>query len=720
MAAPRSSEALKPPWPPAEDAVSIQLQTTAGIAVLTIDRAPVNSLDLSTRTMLLDRLAAALADTRIDAIVLWGGPSVFCAGADIEEFAAGLSGPTYAEPTLPTLVAALDAAEKPVVAAIAGPCLGGGLEVALACHARLCDSTAKFALPEVKLGLLPGAGGTQLLPRLVGVETALQLIVSGNVIDAPRAVEIGLAEWASGELRSAAIRHARELVGYPLPRVSDRTALLPVGVSAETYFAEQRAALRQPLPAPLACIDAVALALLHPVPEGSRREFELFRQLVETPESKALRYAFFADRNAGRMPALPQGLTPRAIHRVGIVGTGTMGSGIAIACLDAGLTTILTDATAAALATGRAHIEAHYASAVRKGRLTEAAVEERLQRLQATDSFEGLSGCDLVIEAVFEDLDVKRAVFRELDRAMKPSAVLASNTSTLDLNEIAAATGRPADVVGLHFFSPANVMRLLEVVRSRETSSLSLATALAFGKAIGKVAVIARVCDGFIGNRMFEEYLRQAYVLVDLGVQPSRVDAVLERWGMAMGPFAVMDLAGNDIGWAIRQRRAIDQPERPYSTFPDKVYELKRLGRKSGAGFYAYDAAGRRSQDPVITRLATEHARTIGRMCTNVSDDEIVERCVLALVNEGIRLLEDGIAERASDLDVVYRHGYGFPAHRGGPLFFADTLGLNYVLESMRSFQAGYQGWSWVPAPGLIYAARRGARLTDIEKRRAS
>jgi 3-hydroxyacyl-CoA dehydrogenase len=343
-----------------------------------------------------------------------------------------------------------------------------------------------------------------------------------------------------------------------------------------------------------------------------------------------------------------------------------------------------------------------------------------LQRLHTVESYDGLVGCDLVIEAVYEDLEIKRSVFRELDRVLEPGVLLASNTSTLDLDAIASATGRPADVVGLHFFSPANVMRLLEVVRGRETSALGLATALAFGKAIGKVTVVARVCDGFIGNRMFEEYLRQAYALVDVGVPPLRVDAVLERWGMAMGPFAVMDLAGNDIGWAIRKRRLIDHPERPYSTFPDKICELQRFGRKAGAGFYRYDEAGRRSEDPEVTRLATEHARAIGLIRADVSDEEIIERCVLALVNEAVRLLEEGIAERASDVDVVYRHGYGFPAHRGGPLYFADTLGLQHVLESIRSFRNGYQGGAWEPAPRLLYAARRGTCLTDIETRRAS
>ncbi|HTY94828.1 MAG TPA: 3-hydroxyacyl-CoA dehydrogenase NAD-binding domain-containing protein [Steroidobacteraceae bacterium] len=682
------------------------------IAILTLDHPPVNGLDLATRTQLLQALNAALG-ADVDGIVLWGGPRLFCAGADIEEFTSGIEGPTFIEPTLPAIVATLDAATKPVVAAIAGACLGGGLELALACHARLCDAGAKFGLPEVKLGLLPGAGGTQRLPRLIGIEPALQLILSGEIVAAPRAVELGLAGWAIGDLRLSALREVRSLIGKPLARVSDRPARLGAGINPADYFAAQHALLRQKLPAPRACIDAVALTLDHTVAEGSRGEFALFRALIGTPESRALRYGFFSDRLAGRAPALPPAAKPREIRRVGIVGGGTMGSGIAIACLDAGLETRVTDATATALAACRTRIEAHYAAQVKKGRLGAAAAAERVRQLHTVDGYAGFADCDLVIEAVFEDLEVKRGVFRALDRVLAAGALLASNTSTLDLDEIAAATLRPQDVVGLHFFSPAHVMRLLEVVRGRKTSATALATALGFGKRIGKVAVVAGVCDGFIGNRMFEEYLRQAYALVDEGVLPWRIDAVLENWGMAMGPFAVMDLAGNDIGYAVRQRRMQVHPDRPYSGFPDRIYALGRLGRKSGAGFYSYDAAGKRSEDDTVTALATEHAQALGRIRPGITDGEIIERCVLALVNEGARLLAEGIAERASDLDVVYRHGYGFPAHRGGPLYFADELGLEHVLHSIRAFADGWQGWAWVPAPLLIETARRGGRLTD-------
>jgi 3-hydroxyacyl-CoA dehydrogenase len=693
--------------------MTIHYENSRRVALITLSRPPVNSLDLSARQALLAALHRALDDRDAEAIVIWGGPHVFSAGADIEEFAAGLDGPTFASPTLPAVVEALDAAGKPVVAAIAGPCLGGGFEVALACHARVCSANAKFGLPEVKLGVLPGAGGTQRLPRLIGVDPALRLIVTGAVIDAQRAEALGIARQVADDLAGTACSEALALVGKAIPRTSSLTTWLPAGEKTTHYFNAQRAALRHPLPAPLACIDAVESTLTESVSVGSHREAELFRKLLQTPESKALRYAFFSDRAARKPPPALPGSAERSVTSVGIIGAGTMGSGIAICCLEAGLPTTLIDATPAAAAAGRGRVAAHYEQLKKKGRLEATAIDERMRRLTTADGYAALSECDLVIEAVYEDLSAKQEVFRELDRVLRPTAVLASNTSTLDLNLIARVTSRPQDVVGLHFFSPANVMRLLEVVRGNETSTATLAAALRFGKLIDKTSVVTGVCDGFIGNRMFEEYLRQAYVLVDLGVLPWRIDAVLEDWGMAMGPFAVMDLAGGDIGWAIRKRRQIEQPDRPYSKFPDRVCELQRFGRKTGAGYYAYDANGRRSEDPVTTQLATEHARSIGQMRGDVSDEEIVERCIFALVNEGAKLLEEGIAERASDIDVVYRNGYGFPAHRGGPLYFADSLGLDHLLRAMATFRCGYQGWFWEPARHVVDAAHRGVRLTN-------
>jgi 3-hydroxyacyl-CoA dehydrogenase len=693
--------------------MTIHYEITNRCAVITFGRPPVNSLNLIIRKGLLNALDQALQAADVDAIVISGGPHMFSAGADIEEFAAGLEGPIYSPPSLPAVVDALDAATKPVVAAVAGACLGGGLELALACHARVCSDNAKFGLPEVKLGILPGAGGTQRLPRLIGVDPALQMILSGSIIDAQRAQALGIAHVAAGDLLDAARRHALALVGKPLPRVSKLPACLPAGESAEHYFDSQRAALKKKsLPAPLACIEAVEITLTEPVAVGSRLETELFRELLQTPESKALRYAFFSDRAAGKIAVSEAAAAERPIASVGVVGAGTMGSGISICCLDANLPVTLIDATPEAAAAGRSRIEAHYEQLKKKGRLDDATAGKRLRQLAIGDTYASLAGCDLVIEAVYEDLSIKQSVFRDLDRVLRPGAVLASNTSTLDLNQIAAVTSRPQDVIGLHFFSPANVMRLLEVVRGKQTSTSTLAAALKLGKSIGKTAVVTGVCDGFIGNRMFEEYLRQAYALVDVGVSPYRIDVVLESWGMAMGPFAVMDLAGGDIGWAIRKRRHAEHPDRPYSRFPDRVCEMHRFGRKTGAGFYVYDANGRRSEDPVIVQLASEHARASGQLRVDVSDEEIVERCLFALVNEGAKLLEEGIAERASDIDVVYRNGYGFPAHRGGPLYFADSLGIDSILRSMTKFRSGYEGWFWEPAPLLVDAARRGVRLT--------
>jgi 3-hydroxyacyl-CoA dehydrogenase len=434
---------------------------------------------------------------------------------------------------------------------------------------------------------------------------------------------------------------------------------------------------------------------------------------IQTQESEALRYASFTDRAASKLPTATPGSADRSVTSIGIIGAGTMGSGIAICCLDAGLPTTLIDTTSPAVAAGRARIAARYEQLKGRGRIEATTIDERMQRLTTANGYAVLSECDLVIEAVYEDMSLKQDVFRELDRVLRPTAVLASNTSTLNLNLIAGVTGRPQDVVGLHFFSPANVMRLLEVVRGNETSTSTLAAALTFGKLIGKTSVVTGVCDGFIGNRMFEEYLRQAYWLVDMGVLPWRIDTVLEDWGMAMGPFAVMDLAGGDVGWAIRKRRQVEQPDRPYSRFPDRVCDLKRFGRKTGAGYYAYDANGQRSEDPEITQLAIEHAHAIGHVRSNVSDEEIVERCIFALVNEGAKLLDERIAERASDIDVVYRNGYGFPVHRGGPLYFADSLGLDHILSSMATFRSGYQGWFWEPTRRLVDAARHDIRLTN-------
>jgi 3-hydroxyacyl-CoA dehydrogenase len=687
----------------------VNYELRGDVAVLTLDRPPLNSFDWELRRELLAGVEHALADASVAAIVITGGTGAFSAGADIKEFAQGYAGDMMKRPALTEVVATIEAARKPIVAAIAGPCMGGGLEVALACHYRVASGDARLALPEIRLGLIPGAGGTQRLPRAVGAEAALKMIISGETITGESAVKLGIAESANGDLVSAAVERARRAVRGAGPhRLSEQKAALPTGTTAREFFDGQRRALRNGLPAPGRCIDAVQAAVEEPFAVGIGKEAAWFHELIETPESKALQYAFFSDRRAATVDDLPAGTRPGRIAAVGVVGAGTMGVGIAMCAIEAGLPAILLDRNPELTARGIARVRSLYESQLRKGRIDPPTLERRLSLLRPEQHYGALADVDLVIEAVFEDLAVKEAVFRELDAVLKPGAMLASNTSTLDLDHIAAVTGRPGHVIGLHFFSPANVMRLLEIVRGRETAPAVLATAMSFAKAIGKVGVVARVCDGFIGNRMIEEYLRQAYFMLDEGAMPWDVDSALEQWGMAMGPFAVMDLAGGDIGWAIRKRRAIEQPDRPYSTLPDRLCELGRFGQKTGAGWYRYNPETRaRQPDAVVEQLVREHAQSLGRI-RNIPAGEMVDRCVLALVNEGAKLLAERIAQRGSDIDVVYRNGYGFPAHRGGPMYHADHLGLTNVLSRMRVFGQGYEGRFWEPAALLSeHAARR-------------
>ena len=694
--------------------MTVMLTHDGNVALITIARPPVNGLDAVTRKELAAAFVQASGDVRVAAIVITGGSKLFSAGADIEEFAQGLTGPVLAEPTLPDLINRIEGGDKPVIAAIAGICMGGGLELALGCHHRIADGSARFALPEVKLGILPGAGGTQRLPRAIGVADALTLITTGEVFDCARAAALGLTAIAPGELLPSAIELARQVAGNrDMPRISRQKAMLPAGETVDAYFAKRLAALRRPGPAMRRCVDAVRLSVEMPFAEALRREFDFFKELVETPESKALQYAFFSERLAARIAGAGKDTVTRSIRRVAVIGAGTMGSGIAMCAANAGLPVVLIDQAEAAVARGLATISGNYAATVRKGRMTQEALQQRMALVTTATQLSAVSEADLIIEAVFEDMAVKQSIFRELDGFARHGAILASNTSTLDLNEIASATRRPQDVVGLHFFSPANVMRLLEVIRGAHTSLEVLASAMSFAKRIGKVGVIAGVCDGFIGNRMFEEYLRQAYFLLDEGVTPWRVDAALEKWGFAMGPFAVMDLAGQDIGRAIRERRAIEQPHRPYSGIPDRVCKLGRFGQKTGAGFYRYDPATRaRQPDPEIEALIRDYVQEHGIAQRIVEDDEIVARCVLALVNEGALLLEQGFAQRGSDIDVVWLNGYGFPAHYGGPMFHADQLGLDRVIARMTVFGKGYHAECWQIAPLLHHLVAGKLKLS--------
>jgi 3-hydroxyacyl-CoA dehydrogenase len=690
-------------------AAHYRLQNT--VAVITLDNPPVNGLGFETRVETAAGLDRALADSGVAAIVLTGAGKLFSGGADIREFNTPKA---TAEPTLHTLIRIVESASKPVVAALNGTCVGGGLELALACHYRVATANASVGLPEVRIGLLPGAGGTQRLPRAVGVEAALNMIVSGanmSVRDLARTALFD--EVTQGDAVEAAIAFARKAVAEerPLKRVRDIRIDYP---NADGYFGFARnsvAAVTKNYPAPLKCVDAVAAAVSKPFEEGLRYERSLFLQLVQTPESRALRHAFFAERAAAKIPDIPDDTPARGIHNVAVIGAGTMGGGIAMNFLSAGLPVTLLEMSQELLDRGVATIRRNFEASVAKKKLAPDKLNAAMALLRPTLHYDDLSNADLVIEAVFEEMDIKQQVFRELQRATKPDAILATNTSTLDVNRIAAATSRPQDVLGMHFFSPANVMKLLEVVRGDKTGKDVLKTVMDVAKRIRKTAVVAGVCDGFIGNRMVEHYLRQAMFLLEEGAAPAQVDRALEKFGMAMGPFRMSDLAGNDVGWRIRKRRYVEKPQMRYSRIADRLCESGRYGQKTGAGWYRYEA-GRRDAiaDPAVDAMIVSYRKELGITPRKIADDEIVDRLILALVNEGARILDEGIALRASDIDLVYLTGYGFPPYRGGPMFYADTLGLYNVARRMKELATipNADAEFWKPAPLLARLASEG------------
>ncbi len=690
-------------------------------AVITLDNPPVNGLSLATRSAVASAISGAEADPSVQAIVLTGAGKAFSGGADIREFGTPKA---YAEPNLNSLVLLVERCGKPVIAAIHSVAMGGGLELALACHYRVVSPGASIALPEVKLGLLPGAGGTQRLPRVLGAETALNMIVSGEPVKSDVLARVPgqrlFDAIIEGDLMTGALAFATEMgakhtAGAPLPRVRDLPA---THGDADAYFQFARntvKAMAPHFPAPSKCVDAVQGAVALPFDAGMARERELFVALMATPESAALRHAFFAERAASKIPDVPEGTPVRQVAAVGIIGAGTMGGGIAMNFLNAGIPVTILETTQEALDRGVGVIRKNYEGQVKKGKLDQATCEARLALLTPTLSYEALRDADLIIEAVFEEMGVKEAVFTKLDAVAKPGAILASNTSTLDINHIASITKRPSDVLGLHFFSPANVMKLLEVVRGAATGKDVLATVMGVAKTIKKTAVVAGVCDGFIGNRMIEQYFRQAGFLLDEGASPSQVDRALEKFGFAMGVFRMSDLAGNDIGWAIRKRRYVEHPTMKYSRSADVVCEAGRFGQKTGAGWYDY-VPGKRDAipSPAVEQLLAEHRRALGIAPRRISDDEIVHRLVYALVNEAARLLEEGIANKASDVDIVYLTGYGFPIHRGGPLCYADSQGLFNVVEAMKRFARNPNDDAdfWRPAPLLAALVADGKRFT--------
>jgi 3-hydroxyacyl-CoA dehydrogenase len=693
--------------------MSASYEVRGAIAVITLNNPPVNGLGYETRKAVAQAVEKAEDDAAVKAIVITGAGKAFSGGADIKEFGSPLA---LAEPNLLSLIARVEGASKPVVAAIHTVCMGGGLELSLGCHYRVVSPGAAIALPEVKLGILPGAGGTQRLPRAIGVEAALNMIVSGEPVKSELLAQIPgqklFDRVIEGDLMDGALAFAAEIAAVrPLPMVRDLKCKHPDGDAYFGFARNTAKAMAKNFPAPARCVDCVEQATQARFEDGLKYEREAFAALMLTPESKALRHAFFAERAASKIPDVPESTPVREINKVAVIGAGTMGGGIAMNFLNAGTPVVMLEMKQEALDKGVGIIRKNYEAQVKKGKLKEDKYAERMALLSTTLSYAELGDADLVIEAVFEEIGVKQKVFEQLDAVMKPGAILASNTSTLDLDKIASFTKRAQDVIGMHFFSPANVMRLLEVVRGAKTAPDVLMTVMKLGKKIKKTCVVSGVCDGFIGNRMIEQYSRQAGYLLDEGCTPQQVDKAVEKFGFAMGPFRMGDLAGNDIGWAIRKRRYVEKPDVRYSKTADLLCELGRYGQKTGAGWYDY-VPGKRDAIPseLVNDMLARHRADLGIAPRKIGDDEIVHRLVYSLVNEGARIVEEGIALRASDIDMVYLTGYGFPLWRGGPMNYADTVGLWNVVQAMKKFArnpADDQAF-WQPAPLLARLAAEG------------
>lgn len=689
------------------------------VRVIEIDSPPVNALSQAVRLGIVQQLQLAFEDDSVEAIVLICAGRTFIAGADIREF--GL--PPLA-PHLPEVVAQLEASPKLIVAAIHGTALGGGFEVALGCHYRLARQDAKVGLPEVKLGLLPGAGGTQRLPRLIGVQAALPMIVSGAPISAGKAARMGaIDQLVEDNLPTEAIAYAEKLLdeAAPLRRLCETD--IDAASVPDQFYDEFRASIARKTRgyfAPERIISAVQAAVDLDFDQGMQRERELFSECMQSRESLALRHVFFADRQASKVAGLAKDTPVRDIKSVALIGAGTMGGGIAMNFASKGIAVHMVDVDAAAIESGMAVVRSNYQRGVKKGRMTEAQFDSLMQLFKPTTDYADLANVDLVIEAVFENMAVKKEIFKRLDQVCKPGAILASNTSTLDLDEIAQATSRPQDVVGLHFFSPANIMRLLEVVRGAETAPEVLATVMSLAKRIGKVGVVSGVCYGFIGNRMLEGYAREAGLLLLEGAKPEQIDRVLYAFGMPMGPLAMNDLAGIDVGAKVREQRRIKgtlPADERFGLVADQLVAMGRCGQKTGAGFYRYEAGVRTPiPDPEVQTLIQREADRLGIKQRDISDEEILKRCIYPLINEGARILDEGIAQRASDIDVVWINGYGFPPYRGGPMFYADSIGLKKIYAQICTYRdtLGNEFGYWEPAPLLEKLAREGGRFADV------
>ena len=687
----------------------------ANVAVITLNNPPVNGLGLATRQAVVQGVLQANQDPAVEAVVITGAGKAFSGGADIREFGTPKA---TAEPHLLSLIATLEASQKPIVAALHSVAMGGGVELALACHYRLAAPGTKVALPEVKLGLIPGSGGTQRMPRALGVEAALNLMVKGDPVAAEALAQVPGQKLfsriaASAEtLMDEALALAHEVAQVrPLPLLRHLSCAHPQGDGYFQFARNTVRAVAPQYPAPLKCIDMVQQATKLPFEDAMRQERDTFLGLMGTPESRALRHAFFAERQTSKIPDVAPDTPTRPIKKVGVIGAGTMGGGIAMNFLNAGIAVVMLETSDEALQRGVGVMRKNYEARVKKGKLKPEKLEQLWGLLHTTLNMDDLADADLIIEAVFEDMQVKRQVFERLDAVAKPGAILASNTSTLDLNQIARFTKRPRDVVGMHFFSPANVMRLLEVVRGEQTAPDVLASVMRLAKTIRKTAVVSGVCDGFIGNRMVEQYIRQALFMLDEGATPQQIDRAIEKFGFAMGPFRMSDLAGNDIGWAIRKRRYQEQPALRYGRTADLLCEQGRFGQKVGKGWYDYPAGSRKAVPSAeVAAMIVAHRQSLGLEPRRLGNEEIVQRLVFALVNEGARILEEKIAIRASDIDMVYLTGYGFPLWRGGPMCYADTVGLLPVTYAMQRFAQNPNDDAdfWQPAPLLAELAAAG------------
>lgn len=703
----------------------VSLTREGDVGVITINNPPVNALSPGVPEGIRSSVEACVKDAAVRAIVLIGGGRTFVAGADIKEFGKITSGQKQRDIGLNALLQFLEDCPKPIVAAIHGTAFGGGLETAMACHHRVAVPSAQVGQPEVKLGIIPGAGGTQRLPRLAGVPRAAEMCATGEPIRAQEALRAGILDRvAEGDLLREAVALAREVAARgERPR---RTCDLQSKLGDPAANAEALRPLRESLQrrsrgqlAPFKAVEAVEAAATLPFAEGLRKEAQLFQECLFSDQSKGLIHIFFGERTVAKIPGLPKDTPVLPIRRAAVVGAGTMGGGITMSYANAGIPVLLKEVSQEALDRGLATIRKNYDASVRKGRLTQQQMDERLARIEPVLSYDRFREADIVVEAVFEGLELKKKVFSELDSVTRPDAVLASNTSTLDIDAIASATSRPQQVIGHHFFSPANVMRLLEIVRGRQSSPSVIATSMALAKTLGKVGVLVGNCRGFVGNRMYGPYQREAQFLLEEGARVEEVDAALVAFGMAMGPLAVGDLAGLDVGWRIRQEyKHLNSPGERQPLVADRLCEQGRYGQKTGAGWYRYDANRTATPDPEVEKLIVECARSAGIPRRSIPSEEIVERTVYALVNEGARILEEGFALRAVDIDIVYVNGYGFPAWRGGPMWYADTVGLNKVYERIRHYEAVHGFW-WKPAGLLVQLAESGKSFADFDKERS-